>query len=111
MLGYAADMAGVLLTPPATHWECPNCDLTQVTHVAGPHTRMHTCPGLKGLTAPMVAAGTRAKVEAVVRGDYVGREVVQTDDEGVPVSFVVTTRDDGNDVAALAPCATAFVDA
>jgi hypothetical protein len=87
-------------------WECPNCDLTEVTHEARPHTRFHSCRGLRGLTAPMVPAGTRCKVEAVERADYVGRELVQTDGEGRPVMAVVTTREDGNDVAVLAPCAT-----
>lgn len=89
------------------HWECPNCNLKQVTREAQPHTRFHSCPGLRGLTAPMVPAGTRCKVEAVERGDYVGREQVQTDGEGRPVMNVTTTRDDGIDVAVFAPCATA----
>jgi hypothetical protein len=88
-------------------WECPNCVLTQVTHEAQPHTRFHLCKGLKGLTAPMVPAGTRCKVEAVERGDWVGKELVQTDGEGRPVMAVVTTRDDGQDCAVLAPCAVA----
>jgi hypothetical protein len=57
------------------------------------------------LTAPMVPAGTRCKVEAVERGDYVGRELVQTDGEGRPWMAVVTTRDDGQDCAVLAPTA------
>jgi hypothetical protein len=88
-------------------WECPNCDLEQVTHQPKPHTRFHACRGLKGLTAPMVPAGTRCKVEAVERGDWVGGELVQTDGEGRPVAAVRTTRDEGTDVAVLAPCATA----
>lgn len=87
-------------------WECPNCDLTQVTHQVEPHTRFHACRGLKGLTAPMVPAGTRCKVEAVERGDWVGKETVQTDGDGRPVMSVVTTRDNGTDVAVFAPCAT-----
>lgn len=88
-------------------WECPNCDLEQVTHEAQPHTRFHPCRGLKGLTAPMVPAGTRCKVEAVEREDFVRGEIVQTDGDGRPVMAVETTRDDGNDIAVLAPCATA----
>lgn len=87
-------------------WECPNCVATEVTYEAEPHTRFHACRGLKGLTAPMVPAGTRCKVEAVERGDYIGTEMVQTDGEGRPVMAVETTRDDGNDIAVLAPCAT-----
>lgn len=89
-------------------WACPNCDLTEVTREAQPHTRFHACRGLRGLTAPMVPAGTRAKVEARERDDYVGCELVQTDGEGRPVMSVVTTRDDGQDCAVLAPCASAM---
>jgi hypothetical protein len=58
------------------------------------------------LTAPYVKAGLKAKVETVARGDYVGQELVQTDGNGVPVMAVVTTRDDGQDCAVLAPTAT-----
>jgi hypothetical protein len=54
-----------------------------------------------------VAVGTKAKVEAVERGDYIGRELVQSDGNGRPVMAVVTTRDDGQDCAVLAPTATA----
>jgi predicted RNA-binding Zn-ribbon protein involved in translation (DUF1610 family) len=89
------------------HWQCPNCSQTAVTRDARPHSRMHVCRGLRGLTAPMVPAGTRCKVEVSVREDYVGRELVQTDGEGRPVMAVVTTRDDGMDCAVLAPTAAA----
>lgn len=88
-------------------WECPNCTATDVTHEALPHTRFHSCRGLKGLTAPFVPAGTRAKVEAKEREDYVGAELVATDGDGRPVMSVVTVRDDGQDCTVLAPCATA----
>ena len=86
---------------PERRWECPNCDHTDVTREPEPHTRMHTCSGLRGLTAPMVPAGTKAKVETVERGDYVGDEIVTTDGEGRPVMAVVTTRDEGQDCAVL----------
>lgn len=95
---------------PEHRWECPNCDLTEVTREARPHSRMHACRGLRGLTAPMVPAGTRAKVEAVERGDYVGRDLVQTDADGRPVMAVLTTRDDGQDCSVLAPTARADAD-
>ena len=89
------------------HWYCPNCPLEQVTHEARPHTRFHTCPGLRGLTAPMLPAGTKAKVEAREREDYVGTEQVQLDPEKQrPVMSIVTTRDNGQDVAVFAPTAT-----
>jgi len=55
----------------------------------------------------MVPAGTRCKVEAREREDYIGNEQVQTDINGRPVMSVVTTRDDGQDVAVFAPTATA----
>src|SRR5829696_291109 len=104
-------MAGVSPVPvmlrPEQRWVCPNCTFTDVTHEAEPHTRFHACRGLKGLTAPMVPAGTQAKVEAVERGDYIGREHVQVDGDGRPVMAVNVTRDDGNDVAVYAPLATA----
>lgn len=89
---------------PEQQWECPNCSLRDVTYEAEPHTRMHQCRGLRGLTAPMVPAGTDCKVEAVEREDYVGKEDVQYDGENRPIMSIVTTRDDGNDVAVLAPC-------
>jgi hypothetical protein len=88
-------------------WSCPNCDATDVTREPRPHSRMHACRGLRGLTAPMVPAGTSAKVEAVERGDYVGRDLVQTDGNGRPVMAVLTTKDDGQDCMVLAPTATA----
>jgi hypothetical protein len=86
-------------------WECPNCTATDVTHEAQPHTRFHACRGLKGLTAPFVPAGTRCKVEAVEREDYIGDEVVTYDGEKRPIMRVETTRDEGNDVAVFAPLA------
>jgi hypothetical protein len=86
-------------------WTCPNCTLEELTHEPRPHTRFHTCPGLRGLTAPMVPAGTRCKVEAHEREDYIGTDAVRLH-EGRPVMSVVTTRDDGQDVAVFAPTAT-----
>jgi len=95
-----------VLIQPTRHWVCPNCTTESITHEARPHTRFHTCPGLKGLTAPMVATGTRCEVRAVEREDYVGTEKVQTDAEGRPWMAVVTRRDDGEDRAVFAPTAT-----
>ena len=86
-------------------WACPNCDLTDVTHEVDAHSRMHTCRG--GMTVPMVPAGIRCKVELRPREDYVAGEVVQTDADGRPWMSAVVTRDDGQDVAVYAPCATA----
>lgn len=93
------------LVVPITRWACPNCGAEDMTREARPHTRFHVCPRLRGLTAPMVQAGTKAKVEAVGRDDYVGRQIVQRDAEGTPVMAIVTTRDDGQDRVVLAPTA------
>lgn len=99
-------MTAVLLAP-VTRWVCDHCNARDVTREAAPHTRFHSCPGLKGITAPMVREGDRVKVEVRLREDYVRSELVQTDDDGRPVMAVVTTRDDGQDCAVLAPVATA----
>jgi hypothetical protein len=56
----------------------------------------------------MVEDGVRCTVTAVERDDYVGREMVQSDSDGRPVMAIRTERWDGsNDLAVLAPCATA----
>jgi hypothetical protein len=90
-------------------WECPNCDATHVTRGSRPQTPFHACRGLKGLTVPLLEAGTAAKVVPVEWGDYVGKEQVQTDGDGRPVMAVVTTRDDGQDCTVFAPLATGRV--
>ena len=55
----------------------------------------------------MVPAGMKAKVIAVEREDYVGKENVQTDGNGRPVMAVRTIRDEGEDVVVFAPTASA----
>lgn len=100
-------MKGVLLDPPTQRWSCPNCDLEDVTREARPHSRMHSCRGLKGMTAPMVPAGISCKVEAVERGDYIGDEKgIRFDGDGKAIMSVRTVRDDGVDCAVFAPIAT-----
>lgn len=92
---------------PERRWSCPNCNAVTVTREAKPHTPFHSCTGLRALSAPFVPDGTRCKVEAVEREDWVGKDMPQTDGEGRPVMAIVTTRDHGQDCAVLAPCATA----
>src|ERR1700759_3319982 len=92
-----------LLSAPEHHWVCPNCTLTDVTYETQPHTRFHDCPGLKMLSAPFVEEHVKAKVEARPREDYVGTDLPQYDGDGVPIMSVVTTREDGEDCAVLAP--------
>jgi hypothetical protein len=52
---------------------------------------------------PLVKEGAKVKIEVVERQDFVGRELVQTDEHGRPVMSVVTTRDDGQDCTVFAP--------
>jgi hypothetical protein len=94
---------------PVNRWYCPLCRREDVTHEPRPHSRFHVCPKLRMLSAPMVSAGTKAKIELREREDYVGDEMVRLDPERRrPVMSVVTTRDDGKqDVAVYAPTATA----
>lgn len=103
-------MGGVLLSG-ERRWECPSCDFTDVTYEAQPHTRMHACRGLRGLTAPMVPAGARAEHRPQERGDYTNGDLVQTDGEGRVVMSLLTIRDDGEDCTVYAPTATARGDA
>jgi hypothetical protein len=98
----------VLLELPTQLWECPNCDTTDRTQGHMPN-RFHQCRGTgiyAGLMAPLVPAGTKAKVVAVEREDYIAGEDVQLH-QGRPVMSVITTRDDGQDCAVFAPTATA----
>jgi len=98
---------------PERRWECPNCDLTDVTRELGVGNRFHNCKGLLGLSAPMVPAGTRAKVEAKEREDYINGDRVQTvevDGKARPIMSIVTTRDHGQDCTVLAPAARASSD-
>ena len=100
-------MPGVLLGG-NQGWECPNCAATHATDLAAPHTPFHNCPGLSGILAPYVRAGTRAKVEVVTRDDYVaGEKGLRYDESGRPVMSVVTTRDDGQDCTVFPGIATA----
>jgi len=88
-------------------WYCPNCPLEDVSVEPAQQNsaRFHQCKGLRGLLAPMLPVGVRAKVVAVERGDYVGKEHVTLDADGRPVMSVVTVRDDGQDCIAFAPLA------
>lgn len=101
-------MAPVILEIPQQFWECPSCGLIDVTREQRVHTRMHPCPALAGLTAPMVPAGGKARHVARDREDYVGHEQVRLDDNGRPVMAVTTEHDDGRqDCTIFAPAASA----
>ena len=90
---------GIPLLTATTRWSCPNCDAEEVTPALPPNAaRFHTCAGLHQLSAPLVRAGTRCKVEAEERADYLGGEIQATGDDGKPYMAVRTTRDDGDDL-------------
>ena len=97
-------MAPVILAHPEQRWECPACDLQQVTHRADVHTEFHHCRGLAGLWAPMVPEGTRAEHRVSEREDYIGRDLPQMH-EGRPLLNLVTVREDGQDCTIYAPTA------
>ncbi len=105
--GMRGPLSGAALLNPWTDWWCPNCHTTDRTRPHPPNaSRMHTCPGLHGLTAPLIRAGTDCKVTATAWEDWQGREMTQDGDDGRPWSSVETWRGDGsNDCAVLAPCA------
>lgn len=80
-------------------WSCPNCDVTDRTRPHPPGaTRYHTCAGLHMLTAPLVRAGTRCKVTAAEREDYLSGDVQAAGDDGRPYMNVRLTREDGEDL-------------
>jgi hypothetical protein len=90
-----------------TEWYCPNCKQTGRTSNQGPHVRYHTCPKLRMLSAPMLRAGTKAKVTAREREDYEGADAghVFHDMNGRPVMSIVTERDEGQDCVVFAATA------
>jgi hypothetical protein len=97
-------MAPVLLDARAT-WVCPNCPAQDITSVFYPN-RMHVCPGLHDLVAPMVRAGTDCKVIALPREDYLAGEIQRAGSDGRPYGGVKVQRADGsNDLVMFAPLA------
>ena len=90
-------------------WECPNCHLTERTRpqpVAA--VRVHPCPALHGLIAPLVAAGADCKVVAVERGDHLNGETQRTGDDGRPYMAVRTERADGSNDLIVFPGAASM---
>ena len=87
-------------------WYCPNCGARAQTIEPRPHTEYHICPALRGLNAPLIPVGTKAKIVAHDRDDYVGTELVQTDAYGRPVMSITITRDEGQDAIVFAPAAS-----
>ena len=85
-------------------WECPNCRLTDRTRPLPPDAgRFHPCPGLHGLTAPLVRAGAGCRVTAVERADYLRGEKQATGDDGKPYMSVRTDYADGHNDLVVNP--------
>lgn len=89
-------------------WYCPECGKTDRTRPLGTRQhRMHICPKLRYLSAPLVRRGDKARLVLNEREDYVGKEKVQLDPERRrPVMNITTVRDDGQDLIVYAPTAT-----
>ena len=88
-----------------TEWYCPACKREDTTLEQNPHVRLHPCPKMYGMSTPYVKKGVKAKLIALERQDYVGGEIVQTDDRGRPIMSIVTEREDGQDAIVFAPVA------
>lgn len=87
-------------------WYCPECKKTDQTGLLPPNaSRMHKCPKLAGIVAPLQRKGTKSRLEVVQREDYVGNETVTLDDQKRPVMAVRVMREGGMDVAVFAPVA------
>lgn len=104
------------------HWYCPNCKKEDTTNEPLPHVRFHPCPKYRGMSMPMVAKGTKAKVVPHKREDYTGPNPLVPDVSpgarpgamvrAIPrFMSIVTTRDNGQDVVVNAPTAVASVSA
>jgi hypothetical protein len=91
-------------------WECPRCHLTDRTRPLPPGTaaRMHDCPALHGLTAPLVPAGTDCTLVAVERGDYLNGAQQRTGDDGRPYMAIRTERADGSNDLVVFPEVAVF---
>lgn len=89
-------------------WACPNCPAAERTKgLPANAARFHNCPGLHGLSAPLIRAGVRCKVTAEERQDYLGTDLQATGDDGKAYMAVRTTRDDGEDLLVNAGLAKA----
>lgn len=88
-----------------TEWYCSKCD--SAAHTFDSKVPHHPCSGFAGIMVPLIPRGQKAKVEAIEREDYIGKEDVQYDGNGRPIMSVVVTREDGQDCTVFAPVARA----
>ena len=91
-------MTGIPLLNAYVDWYCPNCSCRETTAPLPPgSSRYHNCPGLHSLSAPLVAAGTRCKVTAEERQDYLNGDLQAMGDDGIAYMAVRTTHHDGRE--------------
>lgn len=99
-------MPVVDLIPPTQIWVCQHCSCRVQTQGLGVRTPLHPCPAHANFRLPMMAEGERGDLRLHERDDYVGREDVQTDDDGRPIARAEIVHEDGsNDVWVYAPAA------
>ena len=103
-------MGAVLLDQAFQEWACPNCPAQETTRPLPPNaSRYHQCPGLHGLNAPLVRAGTRCKVTAEERQDYLAGDLQAMGDDGKAYMAVRTTYDGHEDLMVNAGLARAVL--
>jgi hypothetical protein len=94
-----------------TDLRCPQCGKTaRVKNLVLKASRMHQCPKLRGMSAPMVREGVQCEVVLNEREDYIGDQktrVVQLDPERQrPVMNMQVRYADGRtDTTVFAPAA------
>lgn len=87
-------MAAHVLDPPVQLWGC-ECGAMHRTRITTPHTPMHSCPLVGGVTIPYAPAGREHRGLRVQHWDDYQRSHLTTDDrDGRPVTAV--HLDDGN---------------
>ena len=95
-----------------TDLRCPQCGKTaRVKNLVLKSARMHQCPKLRGLVAPMMREDVQCEVVLNEREDYIGTTQVQRDPERKrPVMNMETRYADGHtDLTVFAPAATVSI--
>lgn len=101
-------MTRVPLLVAVEDWYCPNCPRAERTRgLPGNAARFHPCPGLHGLTAPLVRAGVSCAVTAEERQDYLDGDLQAMGDDGKAYMAVRTTYADHDDLLVNAGLARA----
>jgi hypothetical protein len=94
-------------------WHCPACGHAERTRPYPPNTaRLHVCPRLGMISAPLARAGTDCTIIANVREDYLAGEIQESTEDGRPIMGVSVVYADGhNDLVVKAPLAVVEAEA